>query len=136
MNSLEALDLIRFFLNYFVDIIGYITIISGFIFGVSGRARSWALAKFKGSEEIQNERIDGLEKSYGLLKAGVVALLHDRLYAEIPKLLDRDHITVEDYTNVQYLYQAYENLGGNGTCQQLWKRLELKQIKSKGKQND
>lgn len=56
------------------------------------------------------------------LRAGVVAMLHDRIYSECEKCLMRNGITTDALNNIDHLYKSYHDLGGNGTGTNLYER--------------
>lgn len=47
------------------------------------------------------------------------ALLHDRVFEISKQLIIRGSVTTEEYDNLKYLYEPYQELGGNGTCKRL-----------------
>lgn len=47
------------------------------------------------------------------------ALLHDRVFEISKILIQRGSVTTEEYDNLKYLYEPYQEMGGNGTCQRL-----------------
>ena len=49
------------------------------------------------------------------INAGVLALLHDRLYQACTFYLKRKYCTLEDRDNLEYMFRPYKALGGNGT---------------------
>lgn len=57
-----------------------------------------------------------------MLKAGLLAILHDRLFAECRRLIRAQKCSVEELRNLEYLYGAYHDLGGNGTGTELYTR--------------
>lgn len=61
------------------------------------------------------------------IKTAMIAMLHDRLFAECNKYLSLGHIPVEDaeeiLNNLGILYDAYHVLGGNGTGTKLYERV-------------
>lgn len=63
------------------------------------------------------------------IKAGLVALLHDKLYNYCTEYIERGHITVEELKNLEYIYNSYHALGGNGTGTELWLRVKELPIK-------
>ena len=63
-----------------------------------------------------------------LLKEGMLAILHDRLYQLCTMYIDRNAITVEELENLEYLYKSYHNLGGNGTGTALFERCKSLKI--------
>ena len=63
---------------------------------------------------------------YDVLREGILALLHDRLYQACSFFIARGYCTVEDRNNLEYLYRPYKALGGNGTGESLYRKcLEL-----------
>lgn len=56
------------------------------------------------------------------LWTGVLALLHDRIYAECYRFLELGYITPDGLRNLGYLYKAYHMMGGNGTGTSLYNR--------------
>ena len=63
------------------------------------------------------------------LKDGVMAILHDRIYAECTRCITEDGITVEAMHNLECLYEAYHALGGNGTGTELYNRAKSLKFK-------
>lgn len=60
----------------------------------------------------------------GALKEGVLALLHDRLYQGCTHHINNGYITTEELKNMEYLYNGYHELGGNGTGTELYERVK------------
>lgn len=79
------------------------------------------------------KRIGGKVKrqtaEYTAIKEGLVAILHDRLYAECRRCIAGGSVTVEELKNIEYLYNAYHALGGNGTGTELYTRAKALKIK-------
>lgn len=66
-----------------------------------------------------------------LLKEGMIAMLHDRLYQLCTKFIEKGEITVDELENLEYIYKSYNNLGGNGTGTALFNRCkDLKIVNS------
>ena len=57
------------------------------------------------------------------MKAGVRAVLHLELYRECQRLMELNRVTTEDLKNVEYIYDSYHALGGNGTGTLLYNRI-------------
>ena len=57
------------------------------------------------------------------MKAADLALLHDRIYQACKYHISVGYIDVESLKNIECLYKAYHNLGGNGTGTQLYDRV-------------
>lgn len=58
------------------------------------------------------------------LKDGILALLHDRIYAECAAAESQGCISVDGLRNLEYLYIPYHTLGGNGTGTVLYERVK------------
>lgn len=63
------------------------------------------------------------------IKEGLLALLHDKIYNYCQMYIDRGYITVEEMKNLEYLYNSYRALGGNGTGQEIYERAKELPIK-------
>lgn len=79
---------------------------------------AWAYRKLK-------KRVDEQE----LIKQGVLAILHDRLFQAGRHYITQGYITLGELKNIEYLYTSYHNLGGNGTGTEIWERIKEIPIK-------
>ena len=68
-------------------------------------------------------------KEQGKMKEGILAILHDRLYQVCRFYIHQGWIDVESMKNVEYLYDSYHDLGGNGTGTELYNRVNSLPIK-------
>lgn len=68
-------------------------------------------------------------KEQGKMKEGSLAILHDRLYQVCRFYIHQGWIDVESMKNVEYLYDSYHDLGGNGTGTELYNRVNSLPIK-------
>ena len=73
-------------------------------------------------------------KSRTAERAALVALLHDRIYELSQKYIDRGSVTVDEYDNLNYLWEPYNDLGGNGTGKKLFE--EVGKLDIKGEINE
>lgn len=64
-----------------------------------------------------------------IVEQAIMALLHDRLYQACVMYIERSWCDVDDRRNLEYLYAPYKELGGNGTCKQLYEQCQLLPIK-------
>lgn len=64
--------------------------------------------------------IDNAEQQ--LMKSALLAILHDRLYQACRHYIEQGCCPLNDMKNLEYLYQGYHDLGGNGTCEELYRR--------------
>lgn len=69
-------------------------------------------------------KLSGKLKEQNVVKDGILAILHDRVYQACKCSIARGWCTVEEMKNMEYLYQAYHALGGNGTGTQLYSRVQ------------
>lgn len=95
--------MIDFITNYWLEV----------IFGVCLSALSFAY-----------RRIAGKLKEQKYVKDGVQAILHDRLYQAGEFYIAQGEITLDELKNIEYLYTAYHNLGGNGTGTEIFERVK------------
>jgi len=58
------------------------------------------------------------------IKEGMLALMHDRIFNIYAECQRKKYATVEEIRNVEYLYQPYHSLGGNGTGTELYERIK------------
>lgn len=58
------------------------------------------------------------------LEAGVLALLHDRIYDISQDAILRNEITFAASENLDELYAPYRKLGGNGTGKNLYNQVQ------------
>lgn len=64
-----------------------------------------------------------------LIKDGLLAILHDRLYQACTHYIEIGHIDLPGLKNVEYLYKSYHALGGNGTGTELYTRAKALPIR-------
>ncbi len=62
-------------------------------------------------------------REYAALKAGMLAILHDRLYQICRSHIHKGYVTVGELGNIERLYNAYHDLGGNGTGEEIYGRV-------------
>lgn len=58
------------------------------------------------------------------IREGMLAMLHDRLYSGCEELIQKGACSVEAMKNLEYLYNSYHKLGGNGTGTELFERVK------------
>lgn len=74
-------------------------------------------------------KIKAQEDERQALKDGLLAILHDRLYAECCRYISQGWIDPDGLKNLEYLYSSYHKLGGNGTGTELYTRAKALPIK-------
>lgn len=96
----------------------WITWFFAILSAVLGTAWRTTLSKFK-RWKIEQEAI----------KAGVMAMLYDRLYQGCKYHLKNKEIDDDELKNMETLYLAYHALGGNGTGTELYERVKKLPLK-------
>ena len=76
------------------------------------------------------KRVKEQEEERKAIKAGLLAILHDRLYAECSRCLTQGVRVDAALRNLEYLYRSYHALGGNGTGTELYNRAKALPIKN------
>jgi hypothetical protein len=70
------------------------------------------------------KKLKGKKTEYDVLREGILALLHDRLYAACSIFIARGWASLDDRENLEYLYKPYKALGGNGTGENLYQAVQ------------
>ena len=65
---------------------------------------------------------------YKTIKDGLLAIMHDRLYQACIYYTQQGWIDASGLKNLEYLYQSYHALGGNGTGTELYNRYRSETI--------
>ena len=76
------------------------------------------------------KRGNAQEEERKAFKAGLLASLHDRLYAECSRCLAQGSNDTDAMRNLEYLYRSYHALGGNGTGTELYNRAKALPIRN------
>ena len=80
----------------------------------------WAVVQLIiGNRYKRDDKRSALEKA-------TLALLHDRLHNAYRAAQRRTNIDIEELRNLDYIYSAYKTLGGNGTGDEIYKRIKQK----------
>lgn len=56
-------------------------------------------------------------------KKMLLGLGRDRLYEKLEACLARGYTTADELENIEALYVPYRELGGNGTCERMYERV-------------
>lgn len=114
--------MIEFIQKYWLEVLfgGIVSTLTAFTKHLSSSLKKERDERKKKAEEESKEQ--------ALLKEGVLALLHDRIYQACQYHIQNGHITVQDLNNLEYLYKGYSGLGGNGTGEELYKRCKSLRI--------
>lgn len=63
-------------------------------------------------------------KEFDLIKNGMVAILHNLVYTQGMVYIHNGRITMSEMKDYEYLYDAYNALGGNGTGTEIYNRVK------------
>lgn len=106
----------QFIKQYWLEVV-----FGGVLSGLSLVVRSlWG--RFKREQQARESREQEDRTEQKLLREAVLAILHDRLYSLARYYISQKWITIQDLDNLEYLYNAYHSLGGNGTGTELFLR--------------
>lgn len=64
------------------------------------------------------------EQRFKNLEFANIAMLHDKIYKQCSDFLEQGWISVDDLENLDYLWRGYRGLGGNGTGEVLYKKVQ------------
>ena len=92
-----------------------ITII-GFIFASNG---FWAFLTNRSQRKKVN--LEQMQTDIAVQKKSNKALLHDRLTDVCLLCIRRQYVFPDELNNIEYMFEPYEELGGNGTVKKLVK---------------
>ena len=76
-----------------------------------------------------SKRIKAQEEERKAVKDGLLAIMHDRLYQACTYYIQQGWIDASGLKNLEYLYQSYHALGGNGTGTELYNRAKALPIR-------
>ncbi len=68
------------------------------------------------------KRIQAEKKEDEILREGILALLHDRLYHACISLIRQGWASLQDKNSIEHLAKPYFSLGGNGTGRDIYDR--------------
>lgn len=81
--------------------------------------------KMKEDKDSVDTRLSNLEKAN-------LAMLHNKIYVQCANHLEEGFISINDLDDLDYLFNAYKKLGGNGTGETLYNKVKaLPNIKMK-----
>jgi len=78
------------------------------------------------SEQLREETKDRKEKLEIFKKqSGDLdrALLHDALYTDCRRVIDKKHVTLYELENIESLFKAYKSVNGNGTIEKMYNKV-------------
>ena len=82
----------------------------------------WMVAKFREREAKHDKESRKRDEEYSGLKAGVRSILADRISQSTEYFTTIGGIPVSQMRQIEQMYVAYHNLGGNGTITALYEK--------------
>lgn len=77
-------------------------------------------------EEVSTRQEEKILEMNSMSK-GLLAMLHDKVFQSCKYFLNKGSISCDELENLEYLYNGYAGMGGNGTCETLYNKVkELK----------
>lgn len=102
------------------------------IFASSG---FWTFITYKATAKDKSK--SEKEEKLNVIESAILAVLHDRLFQSCSYYLTKGEISIQDLDNVKHLFTAYKSLGGNGTGEEIYKRiLKLPLNMEEGERNE
>ncbi|CCI87105.1 hypothetical protein [Lactobacillus gigeriorum] len=71
-----------------------------------------------------DDRTNNVDAKNKLVEDALLAILHDKIYVTGSRIIAQGTISAEDASNLDKLYEPYKQLGGNGTCERIMKKIE------------
>lgn len=100
------------------------------------KTRNKKLDQIITAQEVIQEKIIDLELQGAKRQQANVASLHDRIYSIYDEILVNRvpaYVTIDELSNLEYLWEAYSGLGGNGTGQEMYERILQLEIRKEVK---
>lgn len=103
-----------------MDIVHQLTLIIKELFGVGlgtvgilvGRK---VLNKLKERKELTKLITKETNDRFNILEQAMISLQHDRLYQLTEIYLSRGYVTLDELDNLDYIFNSYRAMGGNGS---------------------
>ena len=74
--------------------------------------------------------MDNMKNKLSSLEIAMKAISHDKIYKLTDEYIDRGWVTLDELDNLEYLYTAYRTLGGNGTGEKRYNRVQALPVKT------
>lgn len=76
------------------------------------------------------EELENMKKQLSTFEVAMKALAHDKIYKLTDDYIERGWVTLDELDNLEYLYTAYRGLGGNGTGEKRYNRVQRLPIRN------
>jgi len=87
------------------------------------------------NQTIRNQKEEKdhmVDERFSALERAMLAMLHNKIYKQCGEHLNDGFINLEDLDDLNYLFSAYEALGGNGTGKAIYKKVIALNNQKKG----
>lgn len=74
-------------------------------------------------EKREQEKLDQTKRQI-VMEEALCAMLHERIVRFCERLLIIGYVTADDLKELDYLYNPYRALGGNGTAEKLYNKVQ------------
>jgi len=81
-------------------------------------------------QKKEKEEMDNMKNKLSSLEIAMKAISHDKIYKLTDEYIDRGWVTLDELDNLEYLYTAYRTLGGNGTGEKRYNRVQALPVKT------
>lgn len=110
------------------DFMEMIKQVDAWLFLVFGGGISFFLKLFTNQlqekNKIRKQEKELVEKRLKSVEFANLAILHNKIYRQCSDHLDVGFISIDDLDDLEYLFSAYKNLGGNGTGETLYNKVK------------
>lgn len=111
---MEWIDKTTYWLEHFLRANAALIAVTGFSFYGYFKMK---INKMKEDKDSVDTRLSNLEKA-------ILAMLHNKIYVQCASHLQEGFISIADLDDLDYLFNAYKNLGGNGTGETLYNKVK------------
>lgn len=102
--------------------------VDGWLLLVSGGGLSFFLKLFinqlQEKNTIRKQEKELVDRRLKSVEFANLAILHNKIYRQCAEHLDAGFISIDDLDDLEYLFNAYKNLGGNGTGETLYNKVK------------
>lgn len=81
-------------------------------------------------QKKEREELNNMKNKLSSLEIAMKAISHDKIYKLTDEYIDRGWVTLDELDNLEYLYTAYRTLGGNGTGEKRYNRVQALPVKT------
>lgn len=112
-----------FISNYFVPVVMAGCLATGYVVKkwIKDVDNKWIPTVLE--EKREQEKLDQTKRQI-VMEEALCAMLHERIVRFCERLLIIGYVTADDLKELDYLYNPYRALGGNGTAERLYNKVQ------------